>query len=465
MFEMVEQWNRRVAFTATLRLATQNPNAKYVQYAVKLHNIEYNDLIAKGFTPSEAASLVTAIDATDQTQFNYAKVDRPRFMRGPVGSLLTVFKRYIHGVAGLLLHNPDMWIRYFLVSMFLGGLNGSLPGWDDIKGILKALAWQLLGRDFDLEQEVRQYVISMFDGKIDPDLVLHGVSRKSFGAAAVLDLLGSFFSGNPGRGLEAPKYGAAGKSGFGQTVPFPSLDLSRSIGTGNILPIDAGKTFGPAAQEDINQSISQTTQRASGAFFSTAFNIYKAAVGSKLPANDWKRWENAMPRSIAAVSSSFRSYNEGRERSTGGPQGGATLVPYDVRDTEQFAELVAKGLGFTPERESAQRDLTMAQLEASKFLMLQKQTLMGNFYEALAGQNSEEIDRVNEAIRTFNGDLPDYMKSEAITSKALMSSTKGHVRGRVAKESGVPVQKKMTPAYREIEKLYPGATVDVRVAR
>ena len=69
MFEASEQFNRRITFRAAYRLATQNPNARFVKEATAKHLLQYDRLRRQGWSDSRAAAFVAAKEATEATQF------------------------------------------------------------------------------------------------------------------------------------------------------------------------------------------------------------------------------------------------------------------------------------------------------------------------------------------------------------------------------------------------------------
>jgi hypothetical protein len=279
------------------------------------------------------------------------------------------------------------------------------------------------------------------------DLLLHGLSRRGFGVPALLDLMGE----HPGRGLG---------SGHSQNIPVPLLDRSKSVGVGHILPVDFGKILDPG--KDVDKMISEQGQRASGAVFSVGFNLIHAIFDMNHEAGDLKRWEKAMPRALASTSRAYRAFTEGRERGKGGPQGAATIVPYDIRDTEQMAEVIAMALGYTPLRQAAAWDRIIATNEVNAHFDIEREVLMKQFYEANAGGNQKEIDRVTGKIIDFNEGLPDWAKGKSITQKGASQSLKAKQMDREAKEAGLPISRKGVDLYQHIQSLFPESVVDVR---
>lgn len=464
MFEMAEQFNRRVTYRAALKLAMRYPQAQAVKEATELHKDEVANLMARGFTQLQANAMVTAANAVDETQFTYSRWARPRFMRGPFKGTVFIFKKYIQSLLFMLAQNPwDVLPRYLLMAALIGGLRG-LPGMEDFIEALKGATRLIYGKGFDLEKEARKWALEMFDGTVPPDLITQGFARRGLGIPWLMDMIGSFFTGRPGRGLDAPRTGPGGaKSGFGQNVPYPVFDRSRALTVGQILPVNIGALMAPPGGAD--KVIAEQTQRGLGAVFGVGFNMYKFLFDSNVKWADAKSWERVIPRELAALSKGFRAFREGRERSKGGPAGGTTVISYDPNDTEQMMEALGLAMGYQPLRLQARWDSIIAQMESDRYFDLRRRKLMEEFYEVQQGGRRDAIQDAVKNIRDFNRDLPKEARGKAIEPENLERSYERRVEGRIARESGTPLREGSVPIARETQRLYPESTVDVRPVR
>jgi hypothetical protein len=457
MFELAEQFNRRVAYRAALDLAQRQPQAKVVQEAVSKYNDEYTKLLST-HTEAQARAIVTAAYTVDQTQFVYARYARPRFMRSPLAGTIFVFKKYMQSVLTLLGTNKaDVLPRYLFIAMLMGGMMG-VPGAEDLVGIIKALAHHLFGKDFDVKLAAREWIKDFTNGKVPSDIILQGLARRGFGLPALVDMLGGALPGQqfPGRGLQP---------GPAQNIPAPVFDRSRALSMGNILPVDIGKMLGPEVKDE-DKLLADETQKASGAVFGLGFNLYKFLRDDKLSLGDPKRWERAIPRALGDASKAYRAFSEGRERTRGGQQSAATVVPYDTRDTEQMMEILGLLGGYNNLRTAAKWDSIMALAEREAYYDLQGKGLRNQMFEAIVGGNKEEIGRVRDAIVHYNQTLPTEARGKAITSDSLRQSLQARQRDVVAKEAGVPIQRSNVPLARHIQGLFPEAQpVDARRVR
>src|SRR4029077_7259759 len=148
--------------------------------------------------------------------------------------------RYAQAMIMQMVHNKGASVRTLLLMTLLGGMGG-LPGYEDLMGLIRA-AYKQLGFGSNPELDLRKWIIQQFDGSIEPDIILHGLARRGFGIPAILDALGSTWTGNPGRGREGKKPG--------QNGPAPVLDFSKTVGMGQLLPVQIGKLMEPEESKD-----------------------------------------------------------------------------------------------------------------------------------------------------------------------------------------------------------------------
>lgn len=427
MFEMTEQYNRRVAFRAAWDLAMRDPNNKYVSETVRDNPLQYERLKKEGWSHQEAAAFTAAKHTTEATQFVYAPYSRPKFMWGRKGALF-IFKSFTQNTLFNLYNNPAGAARTLLILGGLGGLMG-LPGTEDVNGILKGLAWRLFGKDFDLEDEVRKFAVDILHGAIGPDMLLHGMSTKGFGIPAVLNALGGM--------VGLPRFA-------------PTLDRHGSVSMGNILPFEPGKLFGPT--KDTKSAELQQIQRASGAGFSNIFALYNF-LNNQNSLKELKRWEMIMPHAASNLSHAWRWANEGMEKS----QAGNAIVKFDVNDTEQMAEILARAAGYQPRRLTAQYEKIQGQQEATTYWDLRKQILLRQLGAAMKGGNEDEKGSVMGAIKNYNNELPDEAKAKRITSQTVHESVIGRMKSQQKLEAGLPTAKQNYGLFKSLDTYYPEA--------
>jgi len=420
MFHNAETINRAVTFLAAHRLATADPSAPRIQ---KLREEPaFQRLLNQGLADIDALAFLAGKDAVNASQFNYATHARPRFMQGRKGSVFTFFM-FTQNMLHFAAQDPGA-ARFWLIMLGTAGLMG-LPGADDLNTVAKLIAKKLFGKQFDLELEVRKFVIELSDGTISPDLILNGISRQGFGIPAALDMIG---------------------------IPAPSVDLSANLGLGRIIP--GLSELSPTA--DFERNFSSAISGASGASFGIGFNVLKALADDH--PDQFKTWERAMPKAMRNVFRAARFAREGRETT----RIGSTVVEFDVGDPREMGEIIAQGLGFNPTRLNQAFTRDRALQEVLAYWEIRKGILLKQFDYAREQKDSKGIADVRASMRRYNRDIP--FKELRITRKTLKLSRKGREARRFARERGTTVQKSGRGLGRANRALFP-EVIDQREVR
>jgi hypothetical protein len=430
MFELTEQWNRRVTFRAALKLAMENPGADYVKKAISRNPDQYDRLKTAGWSPREAAAFTTAKHAVEATQYIYGQYAQPKLMRGKLRTVF-IFKSFIQNTLFMLWNNPSAAVRSLLVMAAIGGLMG-LPGAEDLKGIIKLIGKRIFGSQWDLDAEVREFAVNHLEGKLPPDLILHGLSRYGMGAPVVMNWLG---------------------------MPAPVVDMSGAVSMGNILPVQLDKMFAGGPNQE--RAMLDTVQRASGASFGIGFNIWKAINDSQQEVLSLARTQKAMPRAVQGVARSWQAFNEGAILN----RQGNPVVKFDPYDTVHMMEMIAMAGGWQPLRLRAQWDRIIMEREAIEYWDDRRNGLLRQFWQASKSQSPSDRERVQEAIKRFNAMLPDSAKGKVITRDTISRSVSTRARLQSLQEQGVPAQKSNLGIVKEIQRLHPEAQVDLRPVR
>jgi hypothetical protein len=420
-FSLAERFNRTVTFRAAYDLAMQQPQNPWIDKIMQENKAEVDQLrIDRGWDERQLRSYMAGAEAVRRTQFEYGRWSRPKFMEGAKG-VLFMFKTYLQNMLYFMFKSErGVQVRYMLLMLGIAGLMG-MPGADDASELAKWLARQM-GVDFDFERMVRGLMVDWgADEAINPDIVLHGASREGFGIPAVLNGLG---------------------------VPAPRLDLSGSLSMGKLIPgLKAGLNPGSSFYND---AVGDVVSEVAGPVFGVPFALYQSLLDTSLPAEDPKRWEKAMPRSIKALSRASRFLAEGRERD----RSGATVLEFDPNDvSEQMEILLGAGLGFQPTRLSQEWDYLTAQKEAQDYWRGQRQILMSELWRAYRMGDAEGKASALQGIRRFNEDAPD--KSLRISGKAIRQSLQTRRRNIQLKELDVPREKYLRGVAQSVDLLFP----------
>lgn len=442
MFEAAEQTNRRLVGMATYDLAMKDPKNKFVEAAVNRDPQLFAELQGRGFGPDEARAVMAAKTMIDRTQFQYSREYRPQYLTGPIGSTIGMFKLYQHRMMWNLYNYPAAATRTLLIMGALGGMMG-IPGMQDLTGILKAIAFNIFGKDFDLEKKAREFAVEVLGMKggggvwDDPMTVVKGFASRGYGIPAMADFIGEW-------------------AGVGK-IPIPELDRSAAISLGNLLPIDFGVMFGPGAVKDPGDAFAQSISRGMGALGSYAYNVYKAMENSKEGTDSLRRWEKVAPVFLSSMSHAARVWKESAETN----QAGARILRYDPHDTEHMMEIIAIGLGYTTTRESKEWTRIRAENEAKAFYEVRKEALLAQYWSSINAKDFGERDRILAAIKNYNKELSGTPAAPLmIKGDTLEKSVRNRAVSKAKQEAGVPQSIEEFPLMSSIRRLFPGTEIE-----
>ena len=393
LFQTAEKLNRFQVFTAAWRLAQKaNPQASR------------EDLFRE------------AREAVDTTQYEYARWNRPEFMRGKK-SVFFMFFNYLQNTLYFASKVPGRG-RFFMALLFMAGLQG-LPGAEDLMDLWDFAATKLkekLGWK-NPKTDVRLYIRELvMDLGANPDLVMHGTSRVGFGAGMLGDMMG---------------------------IPIPNTDLSGSLSLGRVVP---GLEPAVAGTGDFNTRMAGVTEDVGGAGVGIVTSILKALADDN--PDNWKRFERALPTAIKNLSAASRWYEQGGE-TTGS---GAKLVSMDPNDPEDFFQIIARGLGFQSTEVAQERELTWTQREHAKYWQLRRNGIMAQYDFALRTGDKEVLADMRQALLDFNKTVP--IPGLVITGKDIGQSVRARAQGRFKEEAGLPQSLRQYQLYEDIKKTY-----------
>jgi hypothetical protein len=413
LFHHAEKINRAVTFDAAYNLALANPNSKHM---VQIRQ-DFGDTITQmveemDLTIDQAAAFIQARDVVTTTQGEYARFNRPALMRGRRG-VIFVFKMFMQHMLWLARYEPGG-KRYLLIMLGLAGLSGA-PFADDIMDIAKWLA-RMFGGNLDVRKEIRSFVNAL---GADPDLIMHGIARDSFGMSQVAEMFG---------------------------VPFPRVDLSGSLSMGRVIPGIEGATDMLTPGEDFNRGMSEATGDVLGAGMNIVTGVLQA-IGDPTP-NNFKRFERSLPIALRGISRSYRYMSEGREKT----RGGATIAKFSMTDPQQAAEAAAVALGFTPTRVSQKWEQVMAQRDAAKYFQIRRKMLLDGLDEARQMKDREAYADIKQDIRRYNKEVPPPLR---LSGSDMAQSGKQRAKNRRVLERGQAPQRMFRRLYKEVEEDYP----------
>lgn len=412
MFQKAEMFNRYQTFLAGARLemAKQLKDAgvaKFEALTEEQQKAAYTQAYLAGRT------------AVESTQYEYARWNRPVFMRGK-RSALFVFWQYMQNTAYFAFASPNRGarLRFAIMMLLVAGLSG-YPFADDVMDMIdfamtkmgQTLGWK--NPKTDVRLALREYIKTL---GLNPDYIMHGLSRDSFGLGMISAMTG---------------------------LPLPSLDMSGSLSMGRIIP-GVEPLFGREGK--LADRVLAANADIGGAFYSIPLSVMQALSDDN--PDRFRAWERAMPSILKSISKAGRFAEAGAARTTKG----AELVPFDMSDPRHVAEVAAQALGFTPTRLSREYELRWAQKEHAAYYATRRQVLLWELDHAISTRDAELIKEARDNITTYNRSIPTPRLR--ITAKDISKSLKARRTHRAQESANVPHSKRERALYREIAEAY-----------
>ena len=404
LFSYSEQLNRRVVALSAYRLSMG----------------KYND---------HARAVAAARQAVEKTQFEYARYNRPKLMRGKKSAFF-LFQQYAMSMLYFLGKPGEGRARYLLLALLLAGIQG-VPFAENAIDLADFLAtkWkEALGYTnpkVQLRADLRKFIEGLAEQNPwlpqDSDVYMKGL-------ASQVPI--------PGTGA---KVNLSGSISFGRPIPGTDV-LNRT----NMSPLEkvgkaGGEAAGPLAAIPINMLM---------------------ALGSDDP---WtmKAWERAMPTAAANLSKASRWVEDRQEVDAQGDP----LVPFDLDNPAHVAEIAMQGLGFQPARVAEARERQWLVKEKIDYYAAAKTAVMAKAWRTFKEQErSVAMPEIREMVRNFNERVPH--PSMRIDSKGLETSFKQKLTRSRLKELGYGPEKKYADYYEEeMIKLGGPSSEEVRNAR
>jgi hypothetical protein len=399
MFRNAEKYNRHVTAIAAAKLAFED-----------------------GASVDQAVTI--AKDAIQTTQFEYAKWNRPEFMRGKK-SVFFLFWQYMQHATFLAAggHGAGTAARFWLLLAMAAGLQG-LPFAENLMDIIDWSSTQmkkLTGSNnpkTDVRIMLREFLNSLTDNAELTDGIMHGASRYyGLGPLHVLEAMG---------------------------IPVPNTDVSGSISLGQPIPglrDLVGHTRSP--EEKFGRSVVEMM----GPVMGMPYAIWRSAQDTN--PDSWKKWERAMPVFLKSASRAARISSRGGEEF----RGGGELIDYDPQDIDHRVEQIAQVFGLTPTRLSQAHELNAAQQQAKQWYTMRRSLLLEDYVYAKRNRKREMMADVKKAIRVFNHSAPT--KNLKIGQDTIARSWKERQRRAQLRTQGEPSAKMYRGLYHELEEVFP----------
>ena len=403
LFQKAERFNREVTFIAAYNLAKQN-----------------------GVTSQEEA-FKAGREAVQTAMFEYAKWNRPAFMRGKK-SVFFLFWQYMQGLAFMAFGGAGQGaaMRLWMMLLLAGGLQG-LPFAENMLDLLDFLGTKTKERlgmkdpRVDLRNDLRALATEITDR---PDLIMHGLSR--YYGLGPLHLLQMF------------------------EIPVPNVDISGSISAGRVIP---GTEEFSSNERDPSAKLGRAVADIAGPVAGIPYQIWRAAMDTN--PDTWKVWERTLPSAFKNMSAAVRRGYKGEETF----RGGGTLAQFDAHDTEQRAELIAQFLGFSTTRVNQRYESDFSIQNMKQYWAIRRALVMENVAYARMAGDPEAIKDAMDAMRRFNATTPDG--ALRINVDQLMRSLKQRFRRASLRERGIPSELLYRRIVQSMRELYPETEVEI----
>lgn len=415
-FRLVEMTTRRTTFFASLQ-----------------ENLE-----TKGFDEAYLA----AVSYTNLMQGEYSPGNRIPFMRGlkvkwkPLAAappMLTIFGTFaqlmaFHTYAGYELgqrrkirhqieegelpfgamptkkqllygYTARMWMLFFMLAGYMG-----MPMMENIIDMLSAL-WRQMGGKKPLKQELRELVQSI--------------------------------GGDPWMWSRGMGHNVAG------------MDISRSIGSGDIIP--GMRDFGSSRDQSIEKTLGNVA-------------VDMAGVAGAMLKFGWsfknKPWEEAMLGAPGGVGAMYNAYYWS-EHGVRGPNDAQITLEKQPDGSEKPRDLTSyeiamKALGFNPTIVSENREKIYGQHDVKMFWQAKRSGLLEYWDRANWQDDDQARDDVRKTIEEFNDDLGDEddFRAMRILPKDLSIRERTRRKNQAKIERGQPIDKRTRGAQESFQRSF-----------
>jgi hypothetical protein len=385
MFQAMEKMNRRITAVAAYQLARKAGHS-------------HEDAVNKAHV------------AVRETQYEYAKFNRPRMMRGPVLSNVFMFWQYITNTMWFLGQNRQAAARYMVIMFLMGGLEG-IP---------------LAGN-----------VLDLLDFGIKKLKEATGWSDPKKGAREFLWELTSKIDDNPMLSNVASSHSVM--NGYSSRM-FGMYDLSGSVQMGRIVPL----TQALATDLTVQTEVLGGMRDLAGATANIPLSIIQAIYSSD--PDTWKRVEKALPSAAAGLSAATRYAVRGEETD----RRGAVVAEFNwPNDTKSWAELLGRGAAFQLTRVAEERSKRFASYDAIQYYTQRHNALTKLLDYAYSAGDDDKIGEAMDRIARYNAQVP--FPEMMIQTSSLVNSLKSREMSRIMREFGLPDSKKHIRLQQEVE--------------
>jgi hypothetical protein len=388
--------------------------------AIATYNLEY----AK--SNDHRTAYAAARDAVDSTQYENSRWNRPRFMRGKLGTTF-VFMNYLQNTLFFMLGGDKGGGRALMMLFLAAGLMG-MPGAENAEDLVDFLGTklkELLGSKdpkFDLRLELREALQELH---ANPDLILHGLGQSSFGLGALGQMTG---------------------------LPIPEFDISGSLSLGRPLPLTGLLN---STGQDTSQGVLGKAAVELGGAGASAFDSFLQGIWSRDP-DKWKATEKMLPTWMKNASKATRLASRGEEKTMRGD----VVAEFDPYDPKEALELFGQGLGFTPTELTEGWERTLAQREGVNYYRMRMEGLLKAHNWTFLNEDEDAKRDALQKIKEYNEVVP--WPELKIGPKTIKESLVAYAESQKMTEMGMEQQKRYVRLRQSIEAAYADSPAEGR---
>ena len=406
MFQKAEKMNRRVTALAAYDLKQKHQRGLWKEAGVTVTQAMEQQL--------HNEAVLEARDAVESTQYEYARWNRPAFMRGKA-SIMFLFWQYMQNSLYFLMKDPGR-VRYAMMMLLFAGMSG-FPFAEDAMDLYDYVMKKLnkrFGEDFadiNIRKEAREYIKQL---GMNPDLIMHGASRYSFGLPALGDAVG---------------------------VPVPNVDMSGSLSMGSIIP-----GWGDILSDrKFDKNLGRAAEDLGGAVVAMPVQLMRA-ISDDNP-DTLKRFEKAMPSFARNMSKAYRYATRNKETLPDG----TVIAEFNQDDSLFWAEVGLMAAGFPPSRVAEAKIPHYMAKEVLNYYMLRRQALVRNLDFAKQSGDSKQYQQLFQEVKKYNIEVRKIgLGSMGLRPKSIRRGLKDreirrqlHQRGIVGGKMGAQVSKEV----------------------
>jgi len=372
--------------------------------------------LAKRKGDSHSVAMEKAFDAVERTQFEYARFNRPKMMRGKKAAFFLFFQ-YMTNMMWFIGSDKGRW-RY-LGMLFAAAGAGGLPFAEDAMDLLDA-AMTFIGKKagwknpkFSSEATLKEAVQDINDGMGNWEMLFPDSD--------------AFFEG----------FG----SELGTSLGLNGFDISGSLSLGDIIPGTEIPNVLTGGARDPNRALNTGIAQAGGALANIPFNVYHAFASDE--PDVWKKLERVMPSAGRSISRSIRFAARGAETERLGNE----IVEFDPTSIKGAIEIALQAGGFAPTRLNRERNRRFKAREVVNYYTARRTVIFELYDYAIVKKNPGALKHSRERIEIFNATVP-YPELK-ISGRDLRASLKNRQRRRALAGQDVSVQKRYRRLYKE----------------